>query len=117
LKSSFENDHLPAFRPHHHGRAVTDHVCISSVVCDCADGVKPGKKRMYRDAKFGFGGRKKLRKQNTAESSADMNAMFKDRSKGGSKGTGKLGPRGGVKKRPGKTARLASKGKQGSRKQ
>ena len=71
----------------------------------------PGKskKRAVRDAKYGFGGRKRANKQNTADSSADMNAMFKDRRKPA--GKGKLGVKGGgPKKRPGKTARAAARG-------
>lgn len=71
----------------------------------------PGKskKRAVRDAKYGFGGRKRVGKQNSAESSADMNAMFKDRSKPA--GKGKLGVKGGgTQKRPGKTARAAARG-------
>lgn len=83
----------------------------------------PGKskKRAGRDAKFGFGGRKKLQKQNSAESSADMNALSRDsrRSAGGKsgRGGGKTGgsrtatgvKNAGVKKRPGKSARQAGR--------
>lgn len=71
----------------------------------------PGKskKRSVRDAKYGFGGRKKVNKQNSAESSADMNAMFKDRRRPG--GKGKLGVKGGgTQKRPGKDARAGGRG-------
>ena len=96
----------------------------------CADLPAKSKKRAVRDAKFGFGGRKKLAKQNNAESSADMNALARDSRKSvggkfsGSKpgkggkmgGRGKSGPgvkNAGVKKRPGKNARQQSKGKGG----
>ena len=81
-----------------------------------ADMAKPGKKRQVRDAKFGFGGRKKLSKQNTAASAADMSGMraSKGGGKGGGKGAakgkkGRLGAKGGVQKRPGKDARAAKR--------
>lgn len=99
-----------------------------------------GKKREVKDAKFGFGGRKKLQKQNTAESSADMNALSRDsagrksagrggrgggsRGGGGGRGGGRGGNTGsrnapgvnksaGVSKRPGKNARQAGRGRGG----
>jgi rRNA-processing protein EBP2 len=100
----------------------------------------PGKskKRLVRDAKYGFGGRKKLLKQNTAESSADMNALSRDSQRfvggkfsGGRGGRGagnkhgsrhstgvknagvnkRSGKNAGAKKRPGKNARQAGRGK------
>lgn len=75
----------------------------------CADLPGQNKKRAVRDAKYGFGGRKKLNKQNDADSTADMNAMFKDKRKPGARG--KLGVKGGgTKKRPGKDARTAARG-------
>ena len=85
-----------------------------------ADGNKAGKKRQVRDAKFGFGGRKKLQKQNSAESSADMRGARTGQpggKPGGKPGKGKagLGPKGGVKKRPGKEARSAKRSRGGGR--
>lgn len=68
----------------------------------------PSKKRQSRDSKFGFGGRKKLFKQNTSDSAADMSG-FKSGKKGfvpGNKG-GK-GKKGGAQ-RPGKSRRQAMK--------
>jgi len=69
------------------------------------------KKREYRNQKFGFGGRKALQKQNTAESAADMSGYkgsyreSKTRGRGGA-GRGRGGGRGGVqKKRLGKSRR------------
>lgn len=60
-------------------------------------------KRKARDAKFGFGGRKKGSKQNTKESSMGENRR---RSKGGPAAGGK----GGAKNRPGKSRRAQMKG-------
>lgn len=66
---------------------------------------KPQKsqKRMAKDKKFGFGGRKRNSKQNTAESSADMTGFshkkMKDKPFGGNKKA----------KRPGKSRRMASR--------
>jgi rRNA-processing protein EBP2 len=65
---------------------------------------KSGKKRQLRDAKYGFGGRKKLRKQNSAESTADIGAHYNGK---GHKSQKALGAKGGVKKRLGKEARHA----------
>lgn len=75
----------------------------------CAGGKQQSLKRQGRDAKFGFGGRKKLLKQNSAVSTADMGATSKGQGKG--KGKRPLGAKGGVKKRPGKEARKAARGK------
>lgn len=84
----------------------------------------PGKKRQLKNAKFGFGGKKRLQKQNDSFSAADMSGYKPGRfdgdggrkgggggGKGGGKGPG--GPKGGVKKkfgggagnRPGKARR------------
>jgi rRNA-processing protein EBP2 len=92
----------------------------SSLKLWTADLPGKSKKRAMRDARYGFGGRKKLQKQNSADSSADMNAMFKDKrksygGKAGGKGPrskGAMGVKGaGVKKRPGKSVRQVNKGK------
>jgi len=77
-----------------------------------------GKKRQLKNAKFGFGGKKRLQKQNDAFSAADMSGYKPGRfddgvGKKGGKGPkgrpGPGGPRGGVKKgggnRPGKARR------------
>eukprot|EP00775_Hariotina_reticulata_P003949 gene3949-4203_t len=86
-------------------------------------GKTPNKKRQMKDAKFGFGGRKRLQKQNDAFSAADMSGYKPGRfddGVGGKKGAGKQrGPnvQGGVKKgakakggnRPGKARRQAMK--------
>uniref|UniRef100_A0A7S0RRS0 rRNA-processing protein EBP2 n=1 Tax=Chlamydomonas leiostraca TaxID=1034604 RepID=A0A7S0RRS0_9CHLO len=84
----------------------------------------PGKKRLMKNAKFGYGGAKRAKKQNDAASAANMDGYrpgkFRDQFGGkggkgkGGKGPGSKGP-GGVKKqpmkRPGKTARAAGKNK------
>lgn len=84
-------------------------------------GNTPTKKRQMKDAKFGFGGRKRLQKQNDAFSAADMSGYKPGRfddgfgGKGGKKGG--LGVKGGVKKgggkkggnRPGKARRQQMK--------
>uniref|UniRef100_A0A182MAB3 rRNA-processing protein EBP2 n=1 Tax=Anopheles culicifacies TaxID=139723 RepID=A0A182MAB3_9DIPT len=67
-------------------------------------------KRKARDAKFGFGGRKKGMKRNTKESCMD------DGPRRGKGGPGKKGPKGaggskgGAKTRPGKSRRAQAKG-------
>ena len=81
------------------------------------------KKRQMKDAKFGFGGRKRLQKQNDAFSSANMEGYKPGRfdDGGGRKGgKGKLGVKGGVGKktggkqnRPGKARRQQTKQKGG----
>lgn len=79
------------------------------------------KKRVQKNSKYGFGGSKRLNKQNDAFSSAQMDGY---KSGGGKKGPGGghgLKAKGGVKKggakqkqhRPGKDKRQASKGKGG----
>ncbi|KAF5838951.1 eukaryotic rRNA processing [Dunaliella salina] len=86
------------------------------------DRMQPGKSkaltnkpRAAKDAKYGFGGKKSLSKQNTADSAANMSSFRSQKrdGKGGGKGP-KKGKPGGVKKpamkRPGKAAR-AKKGK------
>ncbi|KAG2437056.1 hypothetical protein HYH02_011317 [Chlamydomonas schloesseri] len=82
----------------------------------------PSKKRQARDAKFGFGGRKSLKKQNDAYSAADMDGYrpgkFKDsfgpRKGGVQKKAGGGGAKGGKgakgAQRPGKQRRQAMKG-------
>ncbi|XP_050100040.1 probable rRNA-processing protein EBP2 homolog [Anopheles aquasalis] len=60
-------------------------------------------KRKARDAKFGFGGRKKGSKRNTKESSMQDGPRGKKRGGGGGGGAG------GAKKRPGKNRRAQSK--------
>jgi hypothetical protein len=93
----------------------------------------PGKKRQLKNAKFGFGGKKRLQKQNDSFSAADMSGYKPGRfddgggRKGGGggggggrggggkgRGAGPGGPKGGVKKkfggggagnRPGKARR------------
>ncbi|KAK9830655.1 hypothetical protein WJX74_000440 [Apatococcus lobatus] len=55
---------------------------------------KGGKKRQAKDSKFGFGGRKRLGKQNDAASAADMSSMPGGRGRGGFRGRarGRGGP-------------------------
>lgn len=82
------------------------------------------KKRQQRDTKFGFGGPKRLRKQNDAASAADVGGYRPSRfddgvarkvakkfggGKGGGKGAG--GPRGGVQKKGGKGGKQNRPGK------
>ncbi|ORZ35625.1 eukaryotic rRNA processing [Catenaria anguillulae PL171] len=63
----------------------------------------PNKKRQVKNQKYGFGGKKKGSKKNTAESSADfMGLGRKSKSPAGKKAPAK---------RPGKSARMASKGR------
>jgi len=77
---------------------------------------RAAQKKAFKDSKFGFGGRKKRSKSNTAESSANAFG-FGTASKsggGGKKGGGKgTGGKGGKKKqnRPGKSKRKAKHGK------
>eukprot|EP00897_Mesotaenium_endlicherianum_P004974 jgi/Mesen1/4504/ME000023S03877 len=81
------------------------------------------KRRLSRDSKFGFGGRKRLSKQNTAESSGDMTGYkgsYKEAGWGGLKGkaarggkSGRGGTRGRGKQRPGKERRKSEKGRGG----
>lgn len=66
----------------------------------------PGKKRQLKNAKFGFGGKKKLQKQNDAFSAADMSGFkggrFDDGPRRGGGGGGfKKGGGGGKGGRPG----------------
>ncbi|KAG2429818.1 hypothetical protein HXX76_010602 [Chlamydomonas incerta] len=83
----------------------------------------PSKKRQARDSKFGFGGRKSLKKQNDAYSAADMDGYkpgkFKE-SFGARKGGVQKKSGGGAKggkgaQRPGKQRRQAMKGGKGGR--
>ena len=101
--------------------------CGISVRALAAGRDSTGMKRQVKNSKFGFGGRKKLGKQNSAASTADMGGDRRssgggkgggDRGKGGDsgKGGGKgkragLGATGGVgkSKRPGKDARAAKR--------
>ncbi|KAF6251220.1 eukaryotic rRNA processing [Scenedesmus sp. NREL 46B-D3] len=94
-------------------------------------GATPNKKRQMKDAKFGFGGRKRLQKQNDAFSAADMSGYkpgkfddgFAGKKQGGGGGgarKGGLGAKGGVKKggkgggnRPGKARRQQMKQRKG----
>jgi rRNA-processing protein EBP2 len=99
-------------------------------------GDAPNKKRQMKNAKFGFGGRKRLQKQNDAFSAADMSGYKPgkfDDGFGGKKGggggggggggfakKGGLGAKGGVKKggkgggnRPGKARRQHMKQRKG----
>mmetsp|Transcript_40518 Transcript_40518/g.114769 ORF Transcript_40518/g.114769 Transcript_40518/m.114769 type:complete len:284 (+) Transcript_40518:107-958(+) len=61
------------------------------------------KKRQFKDSKFGFGGRKRLQKQNTAESTADMSS-YRPSTAGGKR-------KGGAQQRPGKARRAAGRSK------
>ncbi|KAF9315844.1 hypothetical protein BG003_002584 [Podila horticola] len=69
-------------------------------------------KRMKKDQKFGFGGKKRHAKSNTADSSADVSGFSVKRNKSTSfksghkaaKG-GAKGAKGGAKQRPGKSRR------------
>jgi rRNA-processing protein EBP2 len=82
------------------------------------DGPEKGKKRVARDAKYGFGGRKRLSKQNDARSAADMSdykpGKFRDQFGGrGGGGVGKkrgFGGGGGGGGRPGKARRQQQRG-------
>jgi rRNA-processing protein EBP2 len=95
-------------------------------------GATPNKKRQMKNAKFGFGGRKRLQKQNDAFSAADMSGYKPGRFDDGFAGKGKkggggfagkkggLGAKGGVKKggkgggnRPGKARRQQMKQRKG----
>jgi len=78
------------------------------------------KKREFRDSKFGYGGRKRLAKQNDASSAADMRsykpASFDNGARGKSGGGGKRGGKAGggggggaAKQRPGKARRAAAR--------
>ncbi|GLI67249.1 hypothetical protein VaNZ11_011431 [Volvox africanus] len=70
------------------------------------DDKTPNKKRQMKDAKFGFGGRKSLKKQNDAYSAANMDDYKPGRFKG------IFGPRkGGVQKKFGAGARAGAGGK------
>ena len=70
-----------------------------------------GGKRRGKDAKFGYGGKKRFSKSGDAESSADMRgfsaARMKGRGGGGARG-GRGGGRGGSQ-RPGKSRRAAGR--------
>lgn len=63
---------------------------------------RPGAKRQKKDAKFGFGGKKRFSKSGDAESSGDMRGFSSARMKG------KPGV-GGGKKRLGKSRRAAGR--------
>jgi len=72
-------------------------------------GKRAAQKREYKDSKYGFGGRKKRSKSNTAKSSA---AGFGGGSGGGKRGAKSIGGRKGGKnkqKRPGKSKRTKTK--------
>ncbi|KAK9862248.1 hypothetical protein WJX84_002448 [Apatococcus fuscideae] len=69
---------------------------------------KGGKKRQAKDSKFGFGGRKRLGKQNDATSAADMSSMPSGRGRGGFRGRGR--GRGGP---PGRGGRGGASGGRG----
>lgn len=60
-----------------------------------------------RDSKYGFGGPKRLSKQNDARSAADMSAFKPMKAKGGVQKGGKKG----AAKRPGKSRRQSQRGK------
>lgn len=69
-------------------------------------------KRLKKDQKFGFGGKKRHGKSNTAESSADMSGFSVRRNKSASFKPGhKAVKAGGVKKRPGKARRQNAGGR------
>ncbi|KAG2496308.1 hypothetical protein HYH03_005541 [Edaphochlamys debaryana] len=99
-----------------------------------AEAKQLNKKRQAKNAKFGFGGRKALKKQNDAYSAADMDSYkpgkFKEHfaarggvqkkhgaagAKGAGKGAGKGGAKTGKQQRPGKQRRAAMKGGKGGR--
>jgi rRNA-processing protein EBP2 len=80
----------------------------------------PSKKRQVKNEKFGFGGRKRLKKQNDAFSSASMEGYKPGRFDDGlgrKKGSGgvqkKKGGKGGGGQRPGKARRQQMKAKKG----
>lgn len=68
-------------------------IIYSLLIVAChAGGRTPGGKREARNAKFGFGGRKRLDKQNDAASAADMEGFRGGRSeRGGGRGRGRGG--------------------------
>lgn len=68
-------------------------------------GGPPGAKRQKKDAKFGFGGKKRFAKSGDAESSADMRGFSASRMKGRGGGGGG----GGARKRPGKARRASAR--------
>lgn len=73
-------------------------------------GNKASKKREAKNAKFGFGGRKRLAKQNSAGSSADVDG-FRPSRPGVKGGISKKGGKGGAaSKRPGKARRQQARG-------
>ncbi|CAH1775661.1 unnamed protein product [Owenia fusiformis] len=74
------------------------------------DDFKPGKKREYKNKKFGYGGQKKRSKYNTKESAADLSGFS---SKKHATRPGKLEKKkmSNKNKRPGKQRRQASKNK------
>jgi len=63
------------------------------------------KKRLAKDKKFGYGGRKRGSKQNTAESTADMSGFSHKKMKESSFG----GNKNKKAKRPGKSKRMAGR--------
>ncbi|KAF0552000.1 eukaryotic rRNA processing [Gigaspora margarita] len=77
---------------------------------------KTGKngKRVNKDARYGFGGKKRYSKSNTADSSADFLSQFdpkNDKSFGGRKALMANKKRKFTKKRPGKTRRKSARNK------
>ncbi|KAI9344336.1 eukaryotic rRNA processing, partial [Obelidium mucronatum] len=80
---------------------------------------KVNHKRQGKDAKFGFGGKKRHSKSNTAESSADISDFNGRRMKrealGARKGSG-VGKKGGSAQRPGKARRQQQQGGGGKKK-
>lgn len=70
----------------------------------------PSKKRKARDEKFGFGGSKKLKKQNDAMSSGDMDG-YRGSFREGRGTRGGRGGKGGKSIRPGKSKRAKQKAK------
>ncbi|CAG8611658.1 7932_t:CDS:2 [Gigaspora margarita] len=77
---------------------------------------KTGKngKRVNKDARYGFGGKKRYSKSNTADSSADFLSQFdpkNDKSFGGRKASTANKKRKFTKKRPGKTRRKSARNK------
>jgi len=66
---------------------------------------KKSKKRLAKDKKFGYGGRKRGSKQNTAESTADMSGFSHKKMKESSFG----GNKNKKAKRPGKSKRMAGR--------
>jgi rRNA-processing protein EBP2 len=82
--------------------AVDDELSTSTSKTSRKDRVGPNK-RLKKDAKFGFGGKKRFSKSGDAVSSGDLRGFSSKKMKGAGGGAS-----GGAKQRPGKGRRAAS---------